>query len=208
MYKKKDRQTGIYKRKTSLTTLKYLVFKIIKKCRIVIKSILIYCKLKIRYGTSVRLTPINSIKGNLQIELVSHATLRIGNFLMSAGPLYIKCVNDGKVEIGNHVFLNHNCSITCMEKIVIGDGCNIANNVVFVDHNHKLGKNGLEDGYEIEKIQVGKNVWIGANVTILKGVDIGDGAVIAAGAVVKNNIPSYEIWGGVPAKKLRSLKNE
>ena len=34
-------------------------------------------------------------------------------------------------------------------------------------------------------------------------MNIGNGAVVAAGAVVTKDIPPYEIWGGVPAKKLR-----
>jgi len=43
----------------------------------------------------------------------------------------------------------------------------------------------------------------------LPGVKIGNGAVVAAGAVVTKDIPDFEIWGGVPAKKIseRQLKN-
>ena len=39
---------------------------------------------------------------------------------------------------------------------------------------------------------------------ILSGIIIGDGAIIACGAVVTKNIPPYEIWGGVPAKKIKN----
>lgn len=98
---------------------------------------------------------------------------------MSAGPCYIKCTEKAQCRIGEKVFMNHNCSITSAEEITIGDACNIANNVVIV-----------------------------ANTVILKGVSIEDGAVIAAGAVVNYDIPAYEIWGGVPAKKIRVLTNE
>ena len=31
---------------------------------------------------------------------------------------------------------------------------------------------------------------------------IEDGAIVAAGSVVTKNIKKYEIWGGVPAKKI------
>ena len=37
---------------------------------------------------------------------------------------------------------------------------------------------------------------------VLKGVTIGNGAVIGAAAVVTRNIPPFEIWAGVPAKKI------
>ncbi len=46
-------------------------------------------------------------------------------------------------------------------------------------------------------------VWIGANVVVLRGVRIGRGSVIAAGAVVTKDVPAMEIWGGVPARRLR-----
>ena len=49
-----------------------------------------------------------------------------------------------------------------------------------------------------------EDVWCGANVTILKGVTIGKGSVIAAGAVVTKNVGENEIWGGVPARKIKN----
>ena len=67
---------------------------------------------------------------------------------MSAGPCYIKCTEKARCRIGEKVFMNHNCSITCAEEITIGDACNIANNVVIVDHDHRLGKVGVENGLE------------------------------------------------------------
>jgi acetyltransferase-like isoleucine patch superfamily enzyme len=57
-----------------------------------------------------------------------------------------------------------------------------------------------------KKIIIGENVWLGCNVAVLKGANIGDGAVVAAGAVVTKSIPPYEIWGGVPAKKIGERK--
>ena len=40
------------------------------------------------------------------------------------------------------------------------------------------------------------------NVTINTGVNIGDFAIIASNAVVAKDVPSGEIWGGVPAHKI------
>lgn len=179
-----------------------------KRLFLFIKSIYVYLMLKIKYGSSVKISLINSIKGNLSIDLDTESNLEVGNFLMSAGPIYIKCCNKARCIIGNKVFFNHNCSITCQESISIGDNCNIANNVVIVDHDHKIGEFGVIEGFVNQPVIIGENVWIGANSTILKGSIIGDGAIIASGAVVKGNVPPYEVWGGVPAKKIRSLKNK
>lgn len=66
-----------------------------------------------------------------------------------------------------------------------------------VTASEKLPENDLE-------VVIEPDVWCGANVTILKGVHIGRGSVIAAGAVVTKNIGEYEIWAGIPAKKMRN----
>lgn len=52
-------------------------------------------------------------------------------------------------------------------------------------------------------VSIGNDVWIGADVRIMEGVTIGDGAVIAAGSLVTQDVPAYEIWMGVPAKKYK-----
>ncbi len=56
--------------------------------------------------------------------------------------------------------------------------------------------------------KIGNDVWIGYGVKIMQGITIGDGAVIAAGALVTKDIPCYEIWGGVPAKKMKDRFSE
>ena len=183
-----------------------IVSKCFKRLILAVKSIWIYVKLHIRYGSSVKIGIINSIKGKFKIELFPQSSLQIGKFLMCAGPCYIKCTEEGQCKIGNNVFINHNCSITCVEEITIGDNSNIANNVVIVDHDHKIGKSGVVDGLERSPVHIGKNVWIGANAVILRGISIGDGAVIAAGAVVNHDIPAYEIWGGVPVRKIKNVR--
>lgn len=79
-------------------------------------------------------TWVNSIRGALKIEIIGNGCIAVGHFLMSRGPLYLKSVNGGKITIGENVFFNHNCSLTCAESIVIGDNCMFANNLVIIDH--------------------------------------------------------------------------
>ena len=49
---------------------------------------------------------------------------------------------------------------------------------------------------------IGEYVVIFAGAVLLPGVTVGDWAVIAAGAVVTCDVPSGEIWAGVPARKI------
>lgn len=184
------------------------IFSLFKKIYLAFKSVFLFLLLKIRYRSRISLAIINSIKGQFKVELGSGANLQIGNFFMTSGPEYIKCLEESYLSIGNRVFLNHNCAITCVDRIEIGDNCAIANNVVIIDHDHKISDSGIVDGYTSAQIKIGRNVWIGANSTILKGVSIGDGSIIAAGAVVNKDIPPFELWGGIPAMRIRSLKQK
>lgn len=44
--------------------------------------------------------------------------------------------------------------------------------------------------------------WVCSRAVLTPGVHIGKGAVVASGAVVTHDVPPYEVWGGVPAKKI------
>ena len=126
---------------------------------------------------------------------------------MTAGPFYAKCLENSKLKIGNRCFFNHNCSITCAEKIEIGDNCLFANNIVIVDHDHKLDEKGLAQGeLTTSSVKIDDGVWCGSNSVILRGVHIGKGAVVAAGAVVNRDVPAHTLVAGVPAKIIRTFK--
>lgn len=205
MHKEKNGRSQVQNWSTAPASLRNFVGKNCKRLSLAVKSIWIYTKLHIRYGTNIEICAMNSIKGKFIVELLPNSSLQVGSFLMSAGTCYIKCTERAQCKIGKKVFVNHNCSITCAKEITIGDFCNIANNVVIVDHDHRLGEYGVEEGLESTPVHIGNNVWIGANTVILRGVTIGDGAVIAAGAVVNHDVPAHEIWGGIPAKKLKKM---
>jgi acetyltransferase-like isoleucine patch superfamily enzyme len=68
--------------------------------------------------------------------------------------------------------------------------------------NQKFHEFNLIDGKY--SFVIGNDVWLGYGVKIMEGLTVGDGAVVAVGSVVTKNIPPYEIWGGVPAKKIKN----
>ena len=90
-------------------------------------------------------------------------------------------------------------------KILIGENCLIARNVTIITQTYKVDnevKINLNDTI-VKDVTVGNNVWVGSNTVIMPGVRIGNGAVVGSGSVVTRSIPDNEIWGGVPAKKIR-----
>ena len=79
--------------------------------------------------------------------------------------------------------------------------------MIFTENWPEAGK--IEKNYHSKgNIEIGSDVWIGNEVSIMSGVKIGHGAVIALGAVVTKDVPPYEIWGGVPAKKIKDRFSE
>lgn len=205
MHKRKEQKFEVSSGASANVALRQNVRTFIKCVYLGLKSIYFYVFLKLKYGNNITLSIINSIKGSFDIDLASNANLDIGSFMMTAGPCYLKVLDGANLNIGDRVFFNHNFSVTCAKEIKIGSNCTIANNVVIVDHDHKYGKHGIVEGLNSSAIKICNNVWLGANVIVLKGVTIGEGAVVAAGAVVRTDIPAYELWGGVPARKIKRL---
>lgn len=177
----------------------------LKKIKLLMKSILYYIIFKVKFGKRIGIHLINSIRGKLNIELFDGAKINIGKFLMTRGPLYLKCTKDAYVKIGEECFFNNNCSITAAEKIIIGNQCKFANNLVIIDHDHAIEQGHATAELITKPIIIEDNVWVGANCTILKGIHIGKGSVVAAGSVVTKNVPSYSIVAGVPAKIIKEI---
>ncbi|HEY5040991.1 MAG TPA: acyltransferase [Verrucomicrobiae bacterium] len=112
------------------------------------------------------------------------------------------------IIIGDDVFIGRGCEFNIKSQIKIGSNSLIASGAKFIDHDHGTLSKALvriQPGVE-SAIEIGSDCWIGVNAVVLKGVNIGDGAVIGAGAVVSKSVPAYEIWAGVPARKIGHRK--
>lgn len=137
-----------------------------------------------------------------QVSLGAHCTVEHGAYfkydgIWTPGPSLV---------IGDHVFIGAGCEFNFKRGITIGSHCLIASGCCFIDHDHQSARRDVPVGTQNDgpeaPVTLESDVWIGANVVVLKGVTIGQGAIVAAGAVVRHSIPPYEIWGGVPAKRI------
>ena len=116
----------------------------------------------------------------------------------------------GGLRLGENVLI---CSFVSVNaacgEIVIDEYSMIAQNVALIAANHGLAPG---QSYRLQPLDARKtgihieaNVWIGCNSVVLPGVRIGRNSVVGAGSVVTKDIPPDEIWGGVPARFIRSV---
>jgi maltose O-acetyltransferase len=106
------------------------------------------------------------------------------------------------IEIGAGAFVNRQCFFDVNAPIRIADGAHIGPRVMFLTSEHQRDEKGVVPGARARPVSVGRGAWIGAGACLLPGVTVGEGAVIAAGAVVRGDVPPFETWGGVPARRL------
>ena len=139
---------------------------------------------KIKYAGKCTMPWIQELK-------MKNGTARFGKEQITRGNAVFR-VEGGDLIVGDKCFFNQNVSITCKNKVVIGDRCQIANNVVIVDHDHAGSENW--GSYVETPVVIGNDVWIGANVVIMRGTTIGDKAVIGAGSIVKGDVPAGKVF--------------
>ncbi|MFA5828090.1 MAG: acyltransferase [Candidatus Shapirobacteria bacterium] len=115
--------------------------------------------------------------------------------------------NPENITIGHDTIIGDHCFLDGRASLTIGSHVGIASQVLIYNDEHDI--NSPDYGNSFGPVTIEDYVFIGPRVIILPGVKIGRGAVIAAGAVVTKDIPALEIWGGVPAKKIknREIKN-
>ena len=157
---------------------------------------------KVTIKKRFRINPMLGYGNNLlKISLGNHVNFEPNITLQGSGNL----------KIGDWVSIGEQTIIGCSSEIEIGFATIIASNVSIRDTDHKyddLSQTISSQGIVTDKVTIGEDVWIGANAIITKGVTIGNGSIIAAGAVVTKDVPSYSIYGGVPAKLIKKRKKD
>lgn len=121
-------------------------------------------------------------------------------------------INGGEgCVIGEHVHIASGCVINAGNGYVeMQEGSGCSNNVVIAGGHPDLSYLHISAADEPEhqhpirlRTIIGKHVVIFPNAVIYPGVTLGEGAVIGAGSVVTSHVPPLEVWGGIPAVKLR-----
>lgn len=112
----------------------------------------------------------------------------------------------GRLDAGANLFLGFNCRINVFEDVIIGENVSVGANTYITSNNHNYLSAGAtiqSQGFNGAPVIISDDVWIGCNTVVLPGVSIGRGAVIGAGSVVTRDVPPFEVWAGVPARRIK-----
>jgi acetyltransferase-like isoleucine patch superfamily enzyme len=121
------------------------------------------------------------------------------------------------VKMGKYSDIGYDC---CITNTTIGSFCSFGSNIKIGGANHTIdwvstsqvfnkNRDSLKKKFSYHPFEpfqltkIGNDVWIGDNAMIKAGIAIGDGTIIGMGSIVTKDIPSYEIWGGNPARLLK-----
>lgn len=117
------------------------------------------------------------------------------------------CVYGQNIHLGDHVYLNVQCTILDCNEVYIGHHVMIGPNVQIYTAAHDLRAEARIQGWEVAKpVVIEDNVWIGGGAILLPGVTIGRNAVVGAGAVVTRSVPANVVAAGNPARVLRTIE--
>lgn len=143
----------------------------------------------------MEVTKLMNIAKKTNIPLVKDVCRKIAKFL--------GCLVGRDVVVGDNVQFVHNALGTVIyTNTILEDGVKIYQNVT-------LGKSDVVSPNASAKFIIHKNAIICAGAKLLcksnEVLEVGENSIVGANAVLLHSIPANEVWGGVPAKKLKDV---
>lgn len=117
-----------------------------------------------------------------------------------------RCDYGINIYAGKNLYINFDCVILDVAKVIFGDNCFIAPQVGIYTATHPIAAKQRNSGVEYGKqVTIGNNCWIGGHAVINPGVTLGDNVVVGAGSVVTKSFDSNVVIAGNPAKVIRNI---
>jgi acetyltransferase-like isoleucine patch superfamily enzyme len=107
------------------------------------------------------------------------------------------------LSVGDDVTIHRNVLIDDRGEVVIGNNVSISDYANIYSHAH-----AVEDINDVSlgKTVIGDNTRITYHSTVFSDVKIGHDAMLGSHGLANKDVPDFEIFGGVPAKKIAQKK--
>ena len=129
------------------------------------------------------------MKNKWKKPIIKHGKMTKFNYIVQ----YPKKLKLGKeFDIGEFTYINCSFGVEINDFVQIGSHCAIYSNST-IDQKHG-------------PVVLKRNCKISTHSTIMPNVTIGENSIIAAYSFVNKKIPKNQVWAGIPAKFMRSLK--
>lgn len=149
---------------------------------------------KLRYGSRFRSGWVERISPKASLALFGKGSICFGHNIELAPYVDVQVHGRGRLMIGDRVYMNRSCMISCHGKVSVGNGCMFGPGVKIFDNNHRFALDkGVSTDLSIGAVTIGNNCWIASDAILLKGADVGDNCVVGAGCIVNSKIPANSI---------------
>lgn len=143
--------------------------------------------------------------------IVGIENISLGNHVRIDGYCTLVAAGAGFIELGSYIHIGCYCLLSGSDGIQIADFSTLSHGVKLFSRSDDYSGNALTNpmipsqylNVEHGKIDVGRHVIVGAGSVILPNVTINEGSAIGALSLVKRNIPSWSIYSGVPARRIK-----
>ncbi len=155
-----------------------------------------------RLMTLIKVFLLRHVYSSHLLHVLSHGKVRVGIVR------YCGARVGNNVQLGPFVYWDNH-----LELLEIGNNVIVSPQACFLFHKRDLkefsfGKQYLDVPHLYQPIKLCDNCSIGTRAIILPGVTIGEGACVGAGALVTKDVPAWTVVAGIPAKIIRSYRNE
>lgn len=152
----------------------------------------------------------NDLQVGPSVVLKHPETMEFGDSVFIGAQAMIQGRFDGTCRIGNHVWIGPQAYFDA-RNLVLEDYVGWGPGAKVLGSQHTgdpVDVPIIATPLNIEPVVIGTGADVGTNASVLPGVRVGANAIIGAGAVVTHDIPDYAIAAGVPARVLRSRREQ
>lgn len=165
----------------------------------------------VHLGEGSIIKSLRKLHGAQYISIGSHSSVGEQSWL-AAFDQYEEIKYTPRLAIGNNVCIGDYACITCIDEIIIGDGCLFSEYVYISDHMHGFvpGAGPLVRQTLTSKgpVVIGNNTFLGYRACVLPGVRLGSHCVVGANSVVTKSASDYSMLAGVPAKVIKEYSHD